>query len=108
MADKIVRANQCAVEQHTISSCFEDKRYDEQEYIDEVIKATGVYSHKTFPQETNLFEDLDSLLWHMDEPFASTSMYAQWNVFRAAKECGMKVMLDGQGSDEQLAGYTHF
>lgn len=108
MADKIVRANQSAVEQHTISSCFEDKRYDEQEYIDEVIKATGVYSHKTFPQETNLFEDLDSLLWHMDEPFASTSMYAQWNVFRAAKECGMKVMLDGQGSDEQLAGYTHF
>ena len=44
----------------------------------------------------------------MDEPFASTSMYAQWNVFKKTKECNLTVMLDGQGADEQLAGYTNF
>lgn len=108
MADQIIGGRQNQEEQHTISSCFEDKRYDEQEYIDEVVRATSVISHKTFPQETNLFEDLDKLLWYMDEPFTSTSQYAQWSVFRAARECGMKVMLDGQGADEQLAGYTGF
>ncbi len=108
MADRIIKGKQNAEQQHTISSCFEDQRYDEQEYIDEVVKVTSVIAHKTFPQETNLFEDLDKLLWYMDEPFTSTSQYAQWNVFQAAKECGMKVMLDGQGADEQLAGYTGF
>lgn len=108
MADRIIKRSGKGAGQHAVSSCFEDKRYDEQEYIDEVIKATNVQSHKTFPQETRLFEDLDKLLWHMDEPFSSTSMYAQWNVYREAQRCGLKVMLDGQGSDEQLAGYTSF
>ena len=44
----------------------------------------------------------------MDEPFGSTSIYAQWNVFREAKRNGLTVMLDGQGADEQLAGYSPF
>lgn len=107
-ADKLCKENGQRVEQHTISSCFEDKRYDEQEYIDEVVAHTSVIPHKIFPQETNLFEQLDDIIWHMDEPFGSTSIYAQWNVFKGAKEQGLKVMLDGQGADEQLAGYSAF
>lgn len=107
MADKIIK-EQGSAEQHTISSCFEDKRYDEQEYIDEVVAKTSAIPHKVFPQETNLFSDLDKIIWHMDEPFGSTSIYAQWNVFETAKENELKVMLDGQGADEQLAGYTGF
>ena len=107
VADQIGRERNLT-EQHTISSCFEDKRYDEQEYIDEVIKKTAAVSHKVFPQEEELFLKLDDIIWHMDEPFGSTSIYAQWNVFEAAKQNGLKVMLDGQGADEQLAGYTSF
>lgn len=108
MADKILTERGDKSEQHTISSCFEDKRYDEQEYIDEVVRQTSVISHKVFPKGDNLFEQLDEIIWHMDEPFGSTSIYAQWNVFRAAKDAHLKVMLDGQGADEQLAGYTPF
>ncbi len=108
MADRILKERGNGSGQHTISSCFEDKRYDEQEYIDEVVSSTDVTPHKVFPQESRLFSDLDRIIWHMDEPFASTSVYAQWNVFQAAAENGLKVMLDGQGADEQLAGYTGF
>ena len=39
------------------------------------------------------------------EPFASSSIVAQWFVMRAAAAAGLKVMLDGQGGDEVLAGY---
>jgi asparagine synthase (glutamine-hydrolysing) len=42
------------------------------------------------------------------EPFSSTSMYAQWRVFRAAREAGIKVMVDGQGADELLGGYAGY
>ena len=108
MADRICKERNENITRHTISSCFDDKSYDEQEYIDEVVRSTNVISHKTFPKEENLFEQLDDMIWHMDEPFASTSMYAQWNVFKATKENGLTVMLDGQGADEQLAGYTNF
>ncbi len=108
MADHIIRKNGLDVRQESISSCFEDKAYDEREYIDEVLKVTDVTGHKIFPDGNSVFDDLDDLLWHMDEPFGSTSMYAQWNVFKAAAAHGLTVMLDGQGADEQLAGYTGF
>ena len=108
MADHVIKEKGLDIKQESISSCFEDRRYDEREYIDEVLKNTDVTGHMIFPQGSSVLEDLDDVLWHMDEPFGSTSMYAQWNVFKAAKEQGLTVMLDGQGADEQLAGYTGF
>ena len=83
-------------------------RFDEREFIDEVVAATGVTPHYTYPEQDGLFDDLDDLTWHQDEPFCSTSIYAQWAVFAAAARAGVKVMLDGQGADEQLAGYHSF
>ena len=108
MADDILKKRKTILQQHVISSCFEDKQYDEQEYIDEVVAHTNVESHKIFPNEEQLFEKIDKIIWHMDEPFGSTSIYAQWNVFEEAKRHGLTVMLDGQGADEQLAGYSTF
>ncbi len=108
VADSIIKRNGRNIEQKAISSCFDDKQYDEREYIDEVLNNTSVKGYKVFPQGENVFEELDNILWHMDEPFVSTSIYAQWDVFKAAGENNLKVMLDGQGADELLAGYTHF
>lgn len=108
MADYIIANSKKNIDQYAVSSCFEEKEYDEQEYIDEVIKATAVHSYKVFPDQRELFDELDKNIWHMDEPFGSTSGFAQWNVFKTAKEKGLTVMLDGQGADEQLAGYTGF
>ncbi len=107
-AARLIKENNRTEEQHTVSSCSEDKHYDEQEYIDLVNRKTGFISHKIFPDGGTLFENLDQMIWHMDEPFGSTSVFAQWNVFQEAGRCGLKVMLDGQGADEQLAGYTPF
>ena len=107
-ANEQVRQSGINTEQHTVSSCFEEKAYDEQEYIDEVIRKTGIHSHKIYPDGSKLFDEVDKIIWHMDEPFGSTSVYAQWNVFREAKNNNLTVMLDGQGADEQLAGYTPF
>ncbi|MCM3902709.1 MAG: asparagine synthase C-terminal domain-containing protein, partial [Pyrinomonadaceae bacterium] len=56
-----------------------------------------------------MFEELEQLFWHQEEPFASSSIYAQWCVMRLAKENHVTVLLDGQGADEMLAGYhTYF
>jgi asparagine synthase (glutamine-hydrolysing) len=60
------------------------------------------------PHAAELVEDLDALTWVQDQPFGSTSLYAQYCVFRAAKKAGIKVMLDGQGADEMLGGYRFF
>lgn len=91
--------------QKTFSSCFENKKYDERDFINMVIKKTGVSNFRVFPNPKILFKEMEKLVWHQDEPFGSTSIYAQWNVFKLAHQKGMKVMLDGQGADELLAGY---
>jgi asparagine synthase (glutamine-hydrolysing) len=65
-------------------------------------------AHFTTPDPSRLFEELARIAWHQDEPFASTSIFAQWCVFETAKRNGVTVMLDGQGADEALCGYRGF
>jgi asparagine synthase (glutamine-hydrolysing) len=94
--------------QKTFSARYRDARHDEGEFIGYVNELTGSESHFTYPGVEGLREDLDGLLWHQEEPFGSTSMYAQWCVFRLAKETGVTVTLDGQGGDELLGGYMKY
>lgn len=91
--------------QKTFSSCFENKKYDERKYIQYVIDKTGAETNFTFPSGEELFELIKEVIWHQDEPFGSTSIFAQWHVMKLAKERDVRVLLDGQGADELLAGY---
>jgi len=47
------------------------------------------------------------LLHHQDEPFGTTTVYAQWSVMKLASH-EVKVVLDGQGGDELLGGYLGY
>ncbi len=91
--------------QKTFSSCFENSAYDERKFIELVTGRTGAEKNYVFPRGENLFRDLAKLIWHQEEPFGSTSIYAQWSVMQLAKERGVTVLLDGQGGDELLGGY---
>jgi len=94
--------------QETFSACSRFKEYDERDYIEAVVNQTKIKAHYIYPENCDLFRELENLVWYQDEPFGSTSIYAQWNVFRMASEHNVKVLLDGQGADEMLAGYHHF
>ena len=106
--DGIVSRKLVGEQQKTFSSCFEDQRFDERRYIEQVLAVTGAESNYTFPSGKELSEVLPHLIWHQDEPFNSTSIYAQWRVMEKTAERGVKVLLDGQGGDELLAGYHEF
>ena len=93
--------------QKTFSACYQDKRFDESSYIDEVVKATGVDAHRTFPDPDTLQEELEHLVYLQDEPFGSLSIYAQYRVMALAGD-HVTVVLDGQGADEQLGGYIGY
>lgn len=91
--------------QKTFSARFHDPRYDEGKHIQKVIEWANVEGHAVYPDPVRLPEEIEALTWHQEQPFFSTSIYAQWNVMRLAKEQGVTVLLDGQGGDETLAGY---
>jgi asparagine synthase (glutamine-hydrolysing) len=94
----------------TVTSCYADKRYDEQIFSDLVTAQTGYRAVKVFPDLRNLWEQghFDKMIWHQDQPFSTASHYSEFNVFKTAREQAMIVMLDGQGSDEYLCGYGEF
>ncbi len=94
--------------QHAFSACFDEVELDERPYIDEVVKATGVDLHHVFPSGEQLMADFENWMWCQEEPVSHTNPYAQYCVARLARQHGIKVLLDGQGADEQLAGYRKF
>lgn len=105
LAADLLRAKGGFSGQETVTACYENARYDEWNFAQEVIKKTKAHPHRTFPTFEQLQQDADLLLWHQDEPVGSTSIFSQWAVFKEASAAGLKVMIDGQGADEQLAGY---
>jgi asparagine synthase (glutamine-hydrolysing) len=94
----------------TITSCYSDVRYDEQQFSDVVSKNTGFRSVKVFPDLNHLLDEghLDKMIYHQDQPFSGASHYSEFKVFQTAREQNMIVMQDGQGSDEFLCGYGEF
>jgi asparagine synthase (glutamine-hydrolysing) len=93
--------------QKTFSAGFTDPRFDESPYADLVAARTGVDARRITPDPEGFWQDLPRLLEVQDEPFASLSIYAQYCVMRLAAR-QVKVVLDGQGADEQLAGYIGY
>jgi asparagine synthase (glutamine-hydrolysing) len=90
---------------NTVSACYAEKAVDERPFMEAVVAYAGAVPHTVFPRPEDVFAKASDLTWHQDEPFGSTSIFAQWCVFAEARRAGIKVMLDGQGADEQLAGY---
>lgn len=92
---------------NTVSACYAEKSVDEKPFMDAVVAHAHTQPHFIFPKPEEVFARASDITWHQDEPFGSTSIFAQWCVFEEARRVGVKVMLDGQGADEQLGGY-HF
>lgn len=80
----------------------------EEKWVDLVNDHVRARPHKVEASGEDLFRDLDDLLLAQEEPFGSTSIYAQYRVFRLARESGITVTLDGQGADELAAGYSGY
>lgn len=83
-------------------------KIDETSYIEDVAKATGSSPFYVNPGVSDFLNDLSDLVWTQEEPFASLSIYGQYKVMQLAHLHHAKVLLDGQGGDEVLAGYEKY
>jgi asparagine synthase (glutamine-hydrolysing) len=95
--------------QNVFSAVFPGALNDEERYVD---AATAAYEgtldvHKVQPTSQDLLDDLMDFVWTQEEPTISSGPYAQYQVMRLAAKT-VKVLLDGQGADETLAGYVPY
>jgi asparagine synthase (glutamine-hydrolysing) len=94
--------------QKTYTACYDNAELDERKYVDEVIKQTNSDKYFLFPDAAGFLDELDKLIWHQDEPFIGATVFAQWSVFKEIHRTRLKVVLDGQGSDEIFLGYFSY
>jgi asparagine synthase (glutamine-hydrolysing) len=93
---------------HTFSFIADDEKLSEEKWVDIVNRHIGAITHKIHATREEMLDDLDDLIRAQGEPFGSTSIYAQYRVFKEAAKQNIKVMLDGQGADEMLGGYVYY
>ena len=93
---------------NTFSYVARSSPVDEEQWVDLMNAHVGAVPHKVVATSEEMVRDLDDVVRAQGEPFASSSIYAQYRVFQAAKEAGITVTLDGQGADEVLAGYSGY
>ena len=93
---------------HTFTACYAQREVDERDYALAVAQTVGATPHLVFPSGEGFLETFERMAWHQDMPFGEPTYYAQWRVMQAAKEAGVKVLVDGQGGDEAFGGYAKF
>jgi asparagine synthase (glutamine-hydrolysing) len=91
----------------TFTSCWKYQDIDERDYALAAARSVGANPHLVFPKPEGFWSSFERLAWHQDMPFSGVS-YVGWCVMGAARDAGVKVLLDGQGGDEVFGGYAKF
>ncbi len=92
----------------TFSAVFPGFEKDESCFIKLLTRQFSLENYQTTPNAVDLITDFEKLVHHQEEPFLSSSIYVQFRVFGLAAGHRVKVLLDGQGADELLAGYPKY
>lgn len=64
-------------------------------------------SNQIEPRVEDITGEHEKVVYYLDTPAANTLM-SSWHTYKLTKNCGVTVTLDGQGDDEQLAGYLPY
>jgi len=85
-----------------------DKRYDEDYWVDKMLKQTGNPLTKVLLHVNDIPKIAKKLTEIQYEPYGGIPTIAYYNLFKQARKDNTLVLLDGQGMDEQWAGYDYY
>ncbi|UJH92542.1 asparagine synthase C-terminal domain-containing protein [Antarcticibacterium sp. 1MA-6-2] len=85
-----------------------DERYDELPWVEQMIATTENPLVKVKLSGEEVQSKAFQLSNSQDEPFGGIPTLAYSQIFEQARKDGVKVLLDGQGMDEQWAGYDYY
>lgn len=92
----------------TISFSEEDKKFeampDDAKYARRVAKQLGCV-HQEIVIQPDIVNLLPKMVQHLDEPLADPAAINAYLISLAAREQGVKVLLNGMGGDEVFGGY---
>ena len=88
------------------SACWPGWPGNEEEKIDGVCSRFDLKAQKLYPKPDEVLGVLEKVVYHLDQPFQTPIAAVNYLLMSAAREAGVKVVLNGHGADETLAGYA--
>jgi asparagine synthase (glutamine-hydrolysing) len=85
-----------------------NSEYDELPWVEQMIAKTGNPLTKVLLQADEVPYLAQKMAWQQDEPFGGIPTLAYSKIFEQARKDKVLVLLDGQGMDEQWAGYDYY
>lgn len=89
----------------SFSYISENPSISEKDYIDNANSFFKVDNYEIKTPIEEYWNYINKITWHQEEPLTATNVISNFLVFKKAKSIGIKVLLNGQGADEILAGY---
>lgn len=85
-----------------------DTNYDELPWVNVLLKDKPYHLNKVLLDVNKIPQLIEESCYYQDEPFGGFPTLAYSQLFKSAREKGIKVLLDGQGMDEAWAGYDYY
>ncbi len=86
---------------------YDEREFSEGHFARTLTQHCQTDAHFITPSPDQYIEFIEKFSWYHDEPCVGSGMFSQWHVMQLASQ-HVKVVLDGQGADELLGGYTHY
>lgn len=93
---------------HTFSLRFEDAEYDETGYQRLMVQKLGSEHHEVVVSRSDIARVFPEVIYHTERPILRTAPAPLFLLSRLVRNCGIKVVLTGEGADEMFAGYDIF
>ncbi len=110
ITDELIESNQLKEnEVIAFSAVFPGFMYDESKIVKEFIQTCKhIKSTEITPGNDSLLAYIDPFVYGMGEPVFSTASFAHYILMKEIKKQNVKVVLNGQGSDEAWCGYGRY
>jgi len=90
---------------HGFTIASKDKRYNENEIVNQVVKEFGVKHTQVNLSTNNFIQKMRTIIKYHDAPVYTISYYAHWLLMNAVSDQGYKVSISGTAGDELFSGY---
>ena len=89
---------------YTYSAFFaHNQDSDERPYIDAVLAQGNFIPYRIDGNQISSNEDIETILWHLYEPFWYPFLLVNWQLYKQARSQGVRVLLDGIDGDTTVA-----
>lgn len=88
--------------------CYMAKEFDESRYISDTLAMTGARLTVLQTNPRELWDSLRRMLWYQDEPVHTMTAAVGYHLMNLVATRGIRVVLNGQGADENIGGYFSF